>query len=183
MTAIAKKLNYRRAGVNYAIELYDSVAEVGSDFLSLRVDGQTVYARIGAVDDQDASFLRVRKSSATYAVLNIARQELPSGFIAMFQSTCPSGWTRESSFDGYFLRGAATYNSTPQGSASHTHISAPGTVYTTEITEYYDKIDSNTNETNFAAKAHDHPFNMPNTTSTSYSHLPPYINIIFCRKD
>ncbi|NIM11523.1 MAG: hypothetical protein GTO45_16505 [Candidatus Aminicenantes bacterium] len=182
MAEITKKLRYRRAGVNYTIDLYDSTGDVGNDYISLRVDGQTVYARVGDISDEDASHLRVRKSGSTYAVLKVARQELPSGFIAIFDSVCPQGWTRETSFDGYFFRGASAYNPTPQGNPGHSHTFNPGTVYTSNSTEKYDKIDTN-NECPLASVDHNHPFTVPTVTSSSGSPLPPYINIVFCRKN
>jgi hypothetical protein len=182
MPKIAKSLKYRRSGVTYSVQLYDSVSEVGSTYMNLKVDGQTVYAKLGATGDSDASHLRVRKSGVTYAILNIARQELPTGFVAMFRGSCPDGWTQDTSFNGYFLRAAASYNATPQGAASHTHTFTPGTLETSNSTEKEYKIDLN-NDCNFTGAGHSHGYTMPTATSSSKSVQPPHISVVFCKKD
>jgi len=46
---------------------------------------------------------------------------LKSGWIAMFDAACPSGWTRVSAWDSKFLRGAAAYDVVGGGAATHTH--------------------------------------------------------------
>ncbi len=43
-----------------------------------------------------------------------------TGMIAIFDATCPTGWTRVSAFDNLFLRGSATYG-TSAGADAHTH--------------------------------------------------------------
>ena len=45
---------------------------------------------------------------------------LPSGMISMFDTNCPSGWTRLTALDGKFLVGGATYNAAAGGSDSIT---------------------------------------------------------------
>lgn len=46
--------------------------------------------------------------------------EIPSGAIAIFRSSCPSGWTRVSAWDNRFIRGASSYGGTG-GASTHTH--------------------------------------------------------------
>jgi len=46
--------------------------------------------------------------------------EIFSGMIAMFDTACPTGWTRFTALDGRFVRGAATYGTTG-GSDTHSH--------------------------------------------------------------
>ena len=45
---------------------------------------------------------------------------IPSGMIAMFATACPSGWTRFTALDGRFPYGAASYGATG-GASTHTH--------------------------------------------------------------
>ena len=45
---------------------------------------------------------------------------IPSGLIAMFDASCPSGWTRFAALDGRFPQGASAYGGTG-GAASHSH--------------------------------------------------------------
>lgn len=45
---------------------------------------------------------------------------VPSGLIAIFDTSCPSGWTRVAAFDSKFLYGGASYGATG-GESSHNH--------------------------------------------------------------
>jgi hypothetical protein len=44
---------------------------------------------------------------------------VPSGMIMLFESNCPSGWTRVTDFDGYFLAGGSSVAVLSEG--QHTH--------------------------------------------------------------
>ena len=48
---------------------------------------------------------------------------LPTGdkLIAVFNTTCPTGWTRVAAWDDKFIRGAATYGGTGGTSGTHAH--------------------------------------------------------------
>lgn len=65
---------------------------------------------------------RIPAITATYfadlsAISGVA---IPSGLIAIFDTACPSGWTRVSALDGRFLVASSTYASFG-GSNTHTH--------------------------------------------------------------
>lgn len=61
MALHTKKYYYRRDGVTYSIDLYTTIAEVGSDYCVL-YDGSTpVYAKIGDVSDPNVSYIRIFK--------------------------------------------------------------------------------------------------------------------------
>jgi len=45
---------------------------------------------------------------------------VPSGLIAIFDTSCPAGWTRVSAFDNRFLQGSPSYGITG-GATGHTH--------------------------------------------------------------
>lgn len=180
MAEIQKQLHYKMSGVVHGIQLYDTVSDVGDDFLNLRIDGSTVYARLGGIGETEASGMRVRKNSTTYAVLKSNMIDLPSGFIAMFDTTCPSGWTRETAFDGKFIRGAASYGATG-GTASHSHsYEIPNTYSSTHsatemVRDHTDVI--------MPEQHHDHRFTAYNSTSETAETYPEYITVVFCRKD
>jgi len=104
---------------------------------------------------------------------------VPSGMIAIFQGDCPSGWTRVSAFDGKFLRGASSYGG-EGGAQNHYH--------TCDIPEF----DSDNESVGSAGgyfgqtspyKYHKHKINPPATDTDTKDHLPPYINVVFCKKD
>lgn len=178
MAEIAKKLHYRKSGVTYNISLYNSTADVGSNYLSLRVDGVKVYAKLGEISHMETTDLRVRKSGVTYSVLKSNMIELPSGYIAMFEGSCPSGWTRETSFDDKFLRGAATGGGTG-GADSHIHSYSTGKVNSGTKVQDNQQID-----TPYYTYSHTHyHWKTITADSTSQPSLPPYLTLVFCRKN
>lgn len=74
MSESTKKIYYRRGGVTYEIKTYTSTSDVGSEYIGLNIGGTTYYAKIGAVGDSNASYLRVQKGGATKAILSTAMQ-------------------------------------------------------------------------------------------------------------
>jgi hypothetical protein len=95
---------------------------------------------------------------------------IPSGMIGMFDTDCPSGWTRVAALDNKFPMGGATYGTTG-GSSTHTHTG------TTDITEQGCDPSSTPGDAR-AVRGHWHSF-----TTDPASSLPPYITVVFCRKD
>lgn len=178
MAEIANKLHYRKSGVTQNISLYNSTDDVGSNYMSLRVNGTTVYAKLGDASHMEATDLKVRKTGTTYTVLKSNLVELPSGYIAMFEGSCPSGWTRHSSFDNLFLRGAASGGSTG-GTDNHTHSYSTGTVNTSTYIQDNQQIDTQYYP---YAQTHYH-WKTINADSSSQTMLPPYLTLVFCKKD
>jgi hypothetical protein len=182
MAEISQKLHYRKGGATVDISLYDSASDVGSDYMQLQVSGTTVYARLGDTGQAEASDLRVRKGGQTYAVLKTNRIDLPSGFIAMFDgSSCPDGWTQETAFNGKFIMGAAGYGTTG-GSDTHTHDYSVPLTYSDYYTATYEVRDYAS--VYMPEVTHRHRTFAINSTSDNASvGLPPYIEVIYCRKD
>ncbi len=58
-----------------------------------------------------------------YNYATSAGKALPTGgkLVAIFNDTCPTGWTRVTAWDDKFIRGAATYGGTGGSSSTHTH--------------------------------------------------------------
>lgn len=83
---------------------------------------------------------------------------IPSGMIAMFDTSCPSGWTRFSSLDNRVPRGSATYGSTG-GSETHTH----ATIQSNTYWGYH--------------------FNYHRGHQSTESNLDPYLTVIWCKKN
>jgi len=111
---------------------------------------------------------------------------LDSGVILIFDTSCPSGWTRVSAFDGLFLKGSSSYGTTGGGS-SHSH--SPGTpealsyasvtydfgfVYNDYGDYWYDS---------YTADAGGSAVYQVQANFDSTSTEPPYIEVIFCKKD
>ncbi len=161
---------------------------------------------------------------------------IPSGMIAIFDTSCPVGWTRVAAFDSKFLRGADTYGGTG-GSETHKHSINPPSTNTSPDGSHYHSIDppntsssdQSTNHThgiNFskqyvksaqdgspievvtnidspsqgistnhthsiniaafnsaAAGSHSHTVDINVFDSEEANNLPPYIDVVFCRKD
>lgn len=106
---------------------------------------------------------------------------LTSGMIAMFTGSCPPGWTRFSEMDGRFPRGAVSYGATG-GWPSHSHGPAGdhshGMSGPSASDEFEDNGDSGAADwhthTIHSAGLHSHP---------EANHLPPYLDIVFCKKN
>lgn len=81
--------------------------------------------------------------------------------IAMFDISCPNGWTRFSALDDRVPRGSSTYGTT--GGGQHTH-----SVTTKKYTEYLS--DTNWSSSNAVVGIN------------SADSWPPYINVIWCKK-
>ena len=140
--------------------------------------GQKYYAThththgIGTISCQSASSL------PQYRELIVIRytgepSTLPAGIIAIFDETPPSGWTRYSEQDGYYIRGSDSAGATG-GSNTHSHTVSGAT----------GASDTNTpgqgGPTNLPNSAHDHGLN---ATSSSSSNEPPYITVYLGKKD
>lgn len=181
MAEITQKLHYWKGGVTVDISLYNSTSDMHSNYLSLRVGGQNVYAALGDSGEIEATGLKVRKGGVTYSVMKTNRYELPSGFIAIFQGTCPTGWTRETTFDNLFIRGASAYTGVSAGSATHTHSYTRPSCNTT----VYDGSNKHADGTGylFSNNTHYHVVSSETLTTPEGNSEPPYMTVIFCRKD
>jgi len=89
---------------------------------------------------------------------------IPSGMVAMFTGSCPTGWTRFSALDGKFARGASSYGATG-GSETHSHSTNYSTQKYSSGTYYAGAVRSGT------------------LSVYSSSHLPPYLDVIWCQKN
>lgn len=102
----------------------------------------------------------------------MANGEQSSGnFILMYNNTCPSGWTRNTSFDSRFPYGASSYSGTA-GAATHTHsdkaiTSGGGSGY------------GCTDGPGRPSSGHTHNLTI---SANSVSALPPYLNMVYCQK-
>ena len=99
---------------------------------------------------------------------------VPSGAIMMFTSNCPSGWTRFTALDDKFPRGSSTYGATG-GSGTHAHgVSGSTTTFNSNVLVEGGK--------GARGASGDHLHSISASTD-SQSNLPPYLNVIFCKKD
>ncbi len=144
-----------------------------------------------------------------------AAGQTPSGMIAMFDTSCPSGWTRFTALDNRFPYGGASYGAAG-GSATHTHGAGsysaasagdhqhmtntrymPGNNYVGIGTAPFGQgstgwgcvgsvggISSSFCGSNWdlTSSAGDHTHSIAGT-SGSASSLPPYVTVVWCKKD
>lgn len=89
---------------------------------------------------------------------SVQSSALPSGMIAMFDTACPAGWTHFAALDGKVARGAATSGGTG-GADTHAHTHGGAGV------RGGDRSVATSNAINAA------------------SSWPPYLEIVFCKKD
>lgn len=89
-------LRYRRGGTNYSITLYTSTYPNWEDSLRIREGGTTKYAQLDSnLSHANASYMRVRKNSTTYAVLHTREDYITSG-----TTTVGSSWSTSRSSGG-----------------------------------------------------------------------------------
>lgn len=96
MTTLTKKLHILKTGwTEEACNIYTTPEEVGgSPYLSVLVDGQKGYVKLGSTTDANATHLKVKKNDTTYAVLRQATVDVPTGSIQVHNSdmfTVPPG--------------------------------------------------------------------------------------------
>jgi hypothetical protein len=133
-------------------------------------------------------------------------QVIPTGMTSMFDTSCPTGWTRVSALDGKFLAGGASYSATAGGSdsitlsvsqlPSHTHTGTTGSdgVHAHTFTagdhggSYSSSLSHGGNTSNNTTipsdGAHTHAFTTDGTGSgASIDTRPAYATIVICKKD
>jgi len=174
--------------------------------------GTVPTARLGSGTANSSTFLRGDQTWAAPV------GTFPSGGIVMFDTACPSGWTRVSAWDNRFPYGAAAYGVTG-GASSHLHTAGTlaGPAHTHGAGSYVaashnhggetgDQPSATTTrqegtDTTFESPNGDHSHsissNSPDVSGTSSSggtgavtgstastsSLPPYIAVVFCKKD
>jgi hypothetical protein len=131
-----------------------------------------------------------------------------AGTIAIFDAACPSGWTRFSALDAKFIRGNAAYGGTG-GAATHTHVgdththsiaththsfgegalsyAAGGTAVVSNATEIL-TVSGGAGSTHgqvngLAAAGASTSGGGGAGTSGATASIPPYVDVIFCKKD
>lgn len=137
---------------------------------------------------------------------------VPSGVILIKDAACPAGWTRVSDWDNHFIEGQPAYAG-PAGAATHTHDGSaytltaagnhqhtynlgagitnyPGYYYWVgggawiaawNHTHYVNPPAGNTELEGVDHNVTDHPF--AGATGNASEHQPPYVDVIFCKKD
>jgi hypothetical protein len=104
----------------------------------------------------------------------------PSGMIAPFESSCPEGWTRVIEWDNKFIMGSANPGNTG-GSQTHSHNCSPTTFYTRSETAGLKSVGGF--QDRCTTYSHAHAINLSATESSSIQNKPPYISVIFCKKE
>ncbi len=122
--------------------------------------------------------------------------EIFSGMIAMFDATCPIGWTRFSALDNIFPVGSSAYGTTG-GSSSHTHSVNPPETTTSTVADHRHSQTGGSGirggsgsaypaEQGFStsyAGGHSHTVDVSSFDSGSVSSLPPYMTMVYCKKN
>jgi len=120
---------------------------------------------------QDTPMERVRLGTtpwAGYAQYTDAQAGIPAGLVAIFESSCPAGWTRVAAFDGRVLRGAAAAGATG-GADTHLHAVDPPAATTAQAGDHGHSV-------NWTSRSidHNHSVNPPGTNtspqSTNHTH-------------
>lgn len=104
----------------------------------------------------------------------------PSGMIAPFDTACPSGWTRVTAWDNKFVMGGAAYGTTG-GNTTHLHDCTPGSK--ASRTANSGAITTGGTDGSCSKQTHTHTLTFPTTSTSGVTNEPPYINVVFCKKD
>ena len=111
MSVSTHKLYYRRAGTTYSIELYTSLADIGSPthYFSQRIGDSTLYAPVSTDSDSNDSYLRCRISGSTYIVKSKYKVLMTqAAFISYIQGYVANGATRSISAGQFTLYHSTT---------------------------------------------------------------------------
>jgi hypothetical protein len=110
--------------------------------------------------------------------------DYPKDMIVPFDTACPSGWTRYTALDSKFPRAAATSGTTGGSDASHRHLVNPSLVNTTMFEISTTILATASLQRRYSSQTnHTHSINLPSTNTSYTQSLPPYINVVFCKKD
>lgn len=123
MSVLGKKLHVMKTGgSDEAISLYTTTGECAEPNLKLQVDGTTVYAKLGATTESNATSLRVYRNSdsKTYAVLKEAEVALGT-----FNMVAGNYTTDRGTYIGY----ETSAHSSSFGSLNPTSFTYNGTTY------------------------------------------------------
>lgn len=96
MAELAKKLYFKKAGVEQTAKAYSTTAEVGAEYIENKIDGVTCYVAIGDTTDSRATMGRVTKNG-TKAILNSGKPpytEMQWTTAGTYTFTVPQGVTR-----------------------------------------------------------------------------------------
>ena len=133
-----------------------STTQVWVRIPSLTSGGKTIYMYYG-------------NSSATNSEASWS-----GNFILLYNSTCPTGWTRTSTYDSKFPYGASSYGGTG-GATTHTQGTPSCTTGAPNTSTQYTQSDSGGTT---ASPTHTHTGAMVSVDSAN--NLPPYLNMVFC---
>jgi len=201
LSAGASKI-YISDGSNY---LPDSTVDTGAIVNGTIVTGDIATDTILAGNIAAGAVGTSEIADGTIANVDLASAVAPSGMIAMFDTNCPTGWTRVTGLDGKFLVGGASYSAAAGGSDSvtlsvaqlpgHTHT---GTTASAGLHSHtYDHAEGgcagasycigNTTLSSYRTSvegAHTHTFTTDSTGSgLAVDNRPSYATIVICKKD
>jgi hypothetical protein len=110
---------------NAASKLWD-VKVGGSSKIRTEVGGKTIAPTIQVTDGARAGYFLVGDGTGLGTWQPSASSgPVPTGMLAFFEASCPTGWTSKSSagntYENKFLRGGGTFSGVGGGSDTHTH--------------------------------------------------------------
>jgi hypothetical protein len=126
--------------------------------LALFRDNSDLWLGIQVQGDQEMSRIYLGSTPfAAYAEHSGSGGGVPDGLIAIFDGSCPAGWTRMAAFDGQVLRGADVYGATG-GSATHNHSIDPAATDSSSGGSHGHGINGNSVDTS-SEGSHNHSVN------------------------
>lgn len=109
--------------------------------------------------------------------------DYPSGLILPFDTpSCPSGWTRFTDLDNRFAMGASSYGAIG-GDTQHRHYINPGSRNTNAALGTDESTSTSLTHDSSSTQTHVHAADIATSYSDYRSNYPPYIKVVFCKKN
>jgi len=148
----------------------------GSSIFSVDATGKTSTVTFQMTNGAVNGYVLTSDASgnASWAALPGGATGVPSGLVAMFESSCPSGWTMRSgsgqTYENKFVRGGATYSAAGGGADTHTHSADPPSTASTAGGDHTHSVDiASTGST--SAGGHSHSLSgSTGTTGINHTH-------------
>ena len=167
------------------IDPYIQVSVEGQALTPIEHVSATVYAFVSSTV-VNGSITPAKMNTTAFQAAGVGL--VPQGAIMMFDTDCPAGWTRDIALDSRFPLGSASYG-TLGGVDTHsasisTAVSEGGPIGVGTPTgatngEYLEDI---ANQYFERASKHTHTISFDGAGS-SFTQLPPYISVIYCKKN